>query len=727
MASVASAEIEEIVVSAERRDAGLSTVPMSVQVLSGEELEKTGVAEVKDLFKLSPSIVTIGGSTSASSGLRIRGIGNPGYGEGIEPSVGVVIDGISTGPSGSALSMLFDTDRVEVLRGPQGTLFGKNTTAGLISVTTSGPTDEFEASGRIKYLDEFEDTRLDFAVSGPVSDSVNLRLAGFTRSRNKGETEALASGVREGELDRYGLRFTADWGWDAFSARSSITYIDQDDKCCSRMMVGLDPNPALYGYFLRTFMLPAMAEYGVLPSGESRISMNGIGSVEEMETIHIVHDMSYDFASGFTLRSITGFRNWESYSFNDSDMTPFDIANTEVDRKTNVRSQEFHLLSPEEDGWSYLLGAYLNRTEFTRDVVYTGGSDYPVPGAGTSGTSVLDAVHTVYNYALFGNARYEVSDALAVFAGARLIREKHEVEGIRYGNMFIFPGVFSPTSGSTSDRDWSARLGLEYHTSEDTMLYATFARGYKGKAVDFGSNGTLYTGDPDETWVDPETVVSGEFGVKTSLFDKSALLNANLFFQRYDGYQAESVDAQRLVRTLHSEGELETKGIEIEFRARPIDTLDIAASFTYIDAEFTDLKGGPCTIQQIAVEGGNCFRDFSGEKLAGVPKYAYNLSVEKLFPLSNGMSWHLRGEYSWRDDITYGLDLDPNTTQDAYGLLNVRAGIQLNDNFEVIGFLENATDEFYALLIEDMTIMTGAYSGYVGAGRTWGIELRANF
>jgi iron complex outermembrane receptor protein len=718
--------IEEIVVTAQKREESLSTVPVSVQVISGDALVEMGISDVKELYMIAPSVVTIGGSSLAASGLKIRGIGNPGFGEGIEGSVGVMLDGVTTGTGGSSMSTLFDVERVEVLRGPQGTIFGKNATAGVVAVVSKSPTREFEANGHIRYAEAFDDTHADFAINGPVSDAFSVRAAGFYRDRAEGETDTPAIGGTEGSLDRKGIRLSGLWEDGPLSALASLMYVDQRDNCCARIMVALNDNPATHAALLRNVQLPALQLYGATPGSDNDISVNNRHNVENVDTYHTVLDMSYQLLSGQVIRSITGYRDWDSNAFNDSDTTPYNILDTNAYRQTVVKSEELQLLSPADGKANYILGLYIDNTEFTRDVTYSGGTDFPTIGAGTYGSTIVDATYTIGNYAIFGNTQYQFTDKWSAFLGARFLVETNKIKALRTGNQRFFPGDFGPPKkGSTNDSDWTAKLGVEYQLSDSTMLFATGARGYKGEAVNFSVSGPIYVGDPNDAWVDPETVWSGEIGVKTYLFDRRLNLNATAFYQRYDDYQADSVDASTIVRTLMNAGKLESKGVEVDLMARPWTGMSFSGNVSLTKAQFLDFEGGPCTVDQsLGVPG--CVQDLSGKPLNGVPEWAFNVIAEQEFNVISRVPAYVRAEYSWRDEITYDLDLDPYTKQGAYGLANFRIGLQPTSNVELVAFIENAFDKHYSYFITDYTLMNGAYAGYVGYGRSFGVELKVS-
>lgn len=720
----ARAVLDEVVVTAQRREQGLSKVPIAVSAYSGEALERQGVTNVDALSQVSPSVTFQNNQSSAGAGVRVRGIGTAVFNAGSEQSVTTVIDGVITGPLGSGLADLFDVERVEVLRGPQGTLFGKNSSAGAVNVVTRRPTDQFSGYGVARYGERLDEYRVEGAVSGTVAEGLRARLAGFKLTQNEGAYANPARGEREDTRDRWGLRLRADYTRGPFTADLSLTREERDDACCTRLFVGV--NPAAYGTLTKLYLLPRLAAYGVKPTADNQISISNGVSTETNRTTHGALTMSYELANGATIRSISGHRRWIQSERNDADRIDIDIGDDAFQsRDLNIWSQELQLISPADQRLTYVLGAYYYKQsldEFTR----TAGGSQSIFGYGV--TTIPLRVE-VENKAIFGHATYNVTDQWQAFGGLRLLEEEISAVGVRSGNYFALPGTFSGQA-STTDKNWVGTMGVRYEVSPNVSYYGSVSRGYKGAAIDVALGSSFFTGKPSDAILNPETVVSYELGVKARLNEGRLRVNGTLFNSDFKDFQSSQFDAATTSFVLRNAGKVRTRGAEVDFQALVTDSLMVTGGVAYVDAVFAEYTGAPCTVPQQAA--GTCSPARGGQNLTGQrvnanPKWQYNIAAEQTFHLPNGMEAYLRGDYGWRSDIIFGGDLNPDTTQPAYGVANFRSGLVFNTNYEVAVFVQNAFDKIYANRISDALFYPGAYQGYFGPRRTWGLELRASF
>ena len=259
-------------------------------------------------------------------------------------------------------------------------------------------------------------------------------------------------------------------------------------------------------------------------------------------------------------------------------------------------------------------------------------------------------------------------------------------------------------------------------------LYLSVSRGYKGKAID-NNTGNVFFLTPDRAVLNPETVLSFEFGARTSWFRHRLVVNATLFYSDFSNYQASSFDNVTSSQILRNAGKLRSQGVEVDIAANPWKGGSFSGGLAYVDAIFKDYVGAPCTSVQTALRtcpvGG---QDLSGQPLSNNPRWQYNVRGQQDFELGGGTRFYVRGEYNWRDAVVYGGDLNPATRQAAFGVANFRTGVTFADGkYELSGFVENAFDESYALRIYDSPGFTGSYSAFFGPARTWGGELRVKF
>jgi iron complex outermembrane recepter protein len=725
--------LEEIIVTAQKRAQNTQDVPISLTALSSDKLAKAGIDSVKSLDTIAPGLGFTSSLSSAGEGVRVRGIGSAGFNTGVEQSVSVIIDGVVTGSSGSGLSTLWDVERVEVLRGPQGTLFGKNASAGAINVTSKRGSDFFEAEFVLQYEAEYEGLKANAAVGGPLSDKLTGRLAAFSLNQGKGYVDNILTGDTTNQKEQWGIRASLDYEGEDWSAKFTLAQDETNNECCTRTFRQLDLDSA---GDLTLFILPsALARTGIEVGEDNRETINNNKMYERADTTHLALELEKELSSGHSLKSITGYRNWQHAEANDADVTDLDIIFSEQERELTVLTQELQLLSPTEGELEYVLGLYLFDQGFDEDSVLSGGSSLAPLGYGFGRT--LENSHVeVENYAIFGHATYQINEQLHAYAGARILYEKITAEGIRYGDpvvgaLFAFPGNLPGGKVSGDDTNGVGTLGIQYYTDQGNMLYAKVARGYKGAAIDTSFDSDLYRGDPDNiALLEPEQVISVEAGSKSYFFDRKLSVDIGFYMSQFKDFQTSAFDGNKVAFVLRNAGDVETRGFELDLAATPWDGGLLNLYLTYTDAEFAKYEGAPCTVPDKALgicdplKGG---QDLSGEKVNDTPEWKYTLVMQQNISFGNNVSAYVRGQYTWRDEVIKSGDLDINTFQEAYGIASFRVGVMPGDEWEINAFVDNAFDEDYALQIFDAPLFEGAYSQYKAPRRTYGIETRFQF
>ena len=715
--------IDDIVVTAQRRDQGLSEVPISITALDGEGLERQGITKIDSLFAVTPALSYQGSQSSAGSGLRVRGVGSAAFNAGTEQSVSTIIDGVVTGPAASGLSDLFDVQRVEVLRGPQGTLFGKNASAGAINVVTNAPSSQFGGYGVVRYGEAMEDIRVEGAVTGPLGENTTVRLAGFYLDQNKGWTTNPIRDETEDVRNRWGARFRINNETGPLTTDFIYTYEQRDDDCCTRTFSGLD---AVRGALTNLFLVPRLTANGLVPNPENRISISEQGVQEKMRSDYAVLTLAYQLGGGQTLKSITGARKWEQYEFNDGDRIDIDVGSFAVQRRDlDLFTQELQLLSAPDSPLQYVLGLYYYDQDLSEFTSTRGGSNTPFG----LGETVVPLNVKVRNMAAYADASYELNDQWQVFGGVRLLKEDIEAAGTRTGNFFAFPGTFT-SAVKDDDTNWVGRFGARYILNDDISFYGSVSRGYKGKAVDVSISSPFFlSANPQSAVLRPETVLNFELGARTRFNDGRFVLNGTAFHSDFTDFQASQFDGTTAAFILRNAGKVKTQGVEIDFKSIPWEGGTLMGGFSFVDAVFDEYRGAPCTVPSTLA--GTCLptvgQDLSGKQVNASPRYQLNASYRHDFDFGLNNTFYVQGEYSWRDDVVFGGDLNPATTQPAYGVANFRAGVRLDDRYELVAFVENAFDETYAYRIIDAVLWSGAYQTYLAPGRTFGLELRADF
>lgn len=713
-----AAELEEIIVTAQKREESFLDVPVALSVLDSGNLAASGITNVEDIFQIAPSVSYQGGVSSSGRGMLIRGVGGGAFASGFEGSVGAMIDGVVTGPGGASLVNFWDVSRIEVLRGPQGTLFGKNTSAGAINMVTNDPTPEYHSEVKLRYGEEYEDTRIEAVINGSLSENVNARLAAFWQEQGEGYIDNVTRGETENKKDgNWGVRLKTTYDSDNFASKLSLTYEETDSNCCVRTFTNIDTDSA--GALTNIFLIPSLAAAGLSLDDENRTNLADDTIYDESDTLQIALEMSWELAGGHTIKSISGYRDWQQEEFNDVDFLPIDIINGFVSHDLKLFTQELQLLSPTGGDLDYVVGLYYYQHEIDELTILDGGVDV----TGVFGSTSWSNTAEVQNAAIFGHVNYKLSDQWTVYAGARLLTEEIEADGIREGDFFAFPGNFPRMSAKADDNEFMGTVGVKFYPSENVMYYSALSTGYKGSAIDTTIGSSFYT-DPNGTSVlKPESVVNFEIGMKASFMEERLVVAGNLFYSVFDDFQATAFDGNSSSFVLRNAGTVESQGIELDAIARPWEGGTITLGMSFVDAIFDEYKGAPCSIPLSAA--GLCSdaaggQDLSGEEVNLSARMQYNLVLNQDFSVAE-LPLYARAQWSWRDDVTYDGDLDPNTKQDAYGIANFSLG-WLHERFEVSLFVQNAFDEEYSYRVIDAPLFSGAYASYQAPGRTFGLE-----
>lgn len=714
--------------STKRRDTP-QNIPISANVIGVEMLEREGVKDVRQLTSVAQSMSYHGAITSAGQGMRIRGVGSGVIATGIEQSVGTAIDGVVTGPSGSGLQTLWDVEHIEILRGPQGTLFGKNVSAGAINNITKEPTDFVEAGISVEQEFAYRQSRIDAMASGPVSDGLNARLAVFGQRQTQGTIENIVRNEQENINKSYGIRVKLNLDKEDWWSKFSVSYSRTDDRCCGRVFSHIDYQNASGA--TNQWVIPALEQHDISVWSGNNLAISEAPLYETQRTLHSKFEWGTKFDSGHVLKTISGYRDWHHQTQNDGDNLNVDVVSYVADqRKLKLFTQEVQWLSPENDQWEYILGGYFYKQHFPSTEYIGGGADI----AGYYGVTSVDSDIDVENFALFGHSTYYFEQNAAVFGGLRLLKESAEANAQQKGDNWIWPTDHDVNSVATKDTDYVATTGLQYWFENDNQIYLSASRGYKGKAIDNSSNSLLYRAPVTldngkvltaaDAILDPETVLSLELGSKNQFFSDGSLFNATVFFSRFTDFQAAAYDGNSNSFRLTNAGTVESKGIELEFKIRPWQDALLSVSSSWIDARFKHFTGAPCQVSQSRnnlCSGATGGQDLSGRKVNENPDWQHFISLQQdLYFGQDSLSLGL--SYAWRDDVIYDTDLDPNTEQKAYGLLNLTAQYSF-EQWQLTAFIYNATDENYANRIIDAPIWRGAYQRYPEKRRRYGVSL----
>lgn len=756
----AAAEIsmEEVIVTARRRDEDAQSVPIALNAFSGASLEARRAYNVRDLQQLAPSlVVTV--TNPRNTSINIRGLGNnvSVYNDGLQPAVGVYIDQVFYGRPGQAVFDLTDISSVEVLRGPQGTLFGKDTSAGAVVISTNPPTFTPEASGDVSVGDHnYFQSHL--VVGGPIlEDKVAGRLS-LGQTQRGGFVDNVYAGTKTQDYRDWSVRgqllFTPT---DTFKLRLSADYGQQRSSTAASVLTGLltnytDGTAYPFGYLQR------LSRVGVTPlpidPGARRVALDGLANYwEEQGGITAIADA---VLPGATLTSVSSFRTWNWSPHNDGDGTP---ATAGVDfHQANQQtqfSQEVRIASSGERRLDYVAGAYFFWQDIKAAALNAYGPDaanwFISPAAATPQVAAAALNNYVIasrsepktvSYAAFAEGVFHATPKLDVTLGLRYTYEKmtgyfrQTASGAGLSGLTAAEqaqaltlraryGAANSFNAETDKGSVTGRASLSYKWTPDLLTYATYSRGYKAGGLNLSNINTVGSLAVSPV-VGPETLDAYELGLKSAWFDRRLTANLALFWTEDRNYQTTQVNLVNNVSSLTNAGKVRSRGVEVDLQAQPIDDLSLYASATYDDASYRSYKNAPCAIEVHTT--GVC--DLSGLRLPGPSLWAVSAGGEYRHdaPQIRGAATqaYLGADYSYRSSF-YTTAADSIYSRiPAYGLLNLRAGIRARDGaWDLQAWARNVGDTDYFLSLSAAN--TGAITGTLGDPRTYGVTLKARY
>ena len=719
--------VEEIVVTATRREQSFQNVPMAVSALSAQNLVDAGVNEFQKLDSIVPSLELEENTNPFVTSLRIRGMGNLANIPNFEPAVGLFVDGAYRSRSGVAMGDLLDVARIEVLRGPQSVLYPKNVTAGLVSVITNRPTDEFDAWGGAS-LGNLDYWQLQGGVNGGLADGVRGRLAAVSSHRD-GSFDDIVNGTHSGEFSRTGAlgQLEFDLGERA-GLRLVGGYSHKEGDCCS-------PD-VLLGPVSQTFLAALRLPKDTNPL--NRITAYSDPYTFEGDQYSLLADFNYDF-DWAVLTSTTSYDYYDVTSQFDAEQTAMTIAVFHDRQESDAFGQEFRLTSQGDGPFMWMTGVYYYDNDFTRgslspnEPMLVLGPDVvplPFPGAAGDQSSFLSKNDTQH-WSVFGQVDWQATERLKLSAGLRYIDETKSIDvrsalqAVALPTLAVTTTVPTPIVAETSFDGVAWNLNALFEITDDSTLYATVSEGYKAGG---------YNGDWDATGLltaakrqfDDETVLNLEAGLKSRFWNDQATLNLSVFHSDFDQFQnASFLGVNFLVRNAEK---VVTQGIEIDGTVRPTDGLTFDYAITYLDAEYDKFTRGACYFGRTPTNAAERTCDLSGATLPNAPDWRSNLGVQFEQPLAAGTGF-IRTDWSYTSDQNVDTALDPRAEQPSYSLLSARLGWR-NERYSVTLWGENLTDETVMTSVGPQTIFGGLDGGlqiYLNDPRTYGVTMDVRF
>lgn len=739
-------QVEDIIVTATKREERLIDVPVAVTAVGGEQLENSGVTDIRELTGLAPSVQFQTPGGGADSSIRVRGIGTTSTNPGLESAVGVVIDGVARARTGVALSELGDLERIEVLRGPQGTLFGRNTSAGLINVVTKTPdTSAFGVRAEATY-GNYNDIRVAGSINIPLSDTAALRVEGSKETRDGFYPDANS----DEELDNLNRAFVRAKllyrPSDRMRWMFSADYTTREENCCVAVLAIAGPT-----YNLVNSLSAARGNIGYTstdPFDREASKTRGRRNQEDITDYGFSAQGDIDLGWG-QLTTITAYRSWEAWRSQDFDHSGADLgffAPNGLHQGFDVFTQELRLAGS-NGRLDWLVGAYYSDERVLNDSAYRMGADYPLiyggaatfkpatlaaftPGDGARGIGKQDG----RDMSVFTHNIFHVTDKLSVTAGLRYTNNRKEINfygenfnpacgvaiaGADAAGVTRFCAAFWDTrfnvAGDSDERTETATTGtlnIGYKFSEQLNSYLSYSRGYKSGGYNFDRAGFTTPATPNarDLAFQEETVDAYELGLKGEFFDRSLRVNFAAFHQTFSGFQLiEYTGINFIVRSLD---EAITKGAELEITWKPMAGVTLTNGLTYTDAYYP-------------VSAGNS--TYSGKEMEQSPDWVNVSSATWEFPIGSSLTGVAYIDARYASEFFSG-GFDPNRIQKAFTTANARFSLRsANGDWAVDLWGRNIFDQDYYRRVIPATFQAGSYSAFLGDPRTYGITLRRNF
>jgi iron complex outermembrane receptor protein len=724
--------LEEVTVTARRRAENAQDVPIPITALSGGSLEANNEYRIEDLNQRLPSL-NVQFANPRQTSIAVRGLGNNPANDGLESSVGVYLDDVYLGRPGMANQDLIDIDQVSLLRGPQGTLFGKNTTAGVLNLTTRAPTITPNAVAEVS-AGNYGYYQVRGAASGPLDGEVLAGRISYAKTSRDGYIDDVTDGRRLNGVDRQGLRAQLLYKPnDALTVRVIGDYEEEDSPCCVSVLANTGPNN---GAALKAALTSADATEIYDPHYLST-------SINDPQYMHIRQgggsvQANWHFDGGYELTSITAYRSWQFLPTNDADGTS---AAAIVDAGQEVHdlqwSQELRVASPTGKTFDWVAGIYYfyqdqNNIAFT---LYGPGASalYGLPKFYNKAYSQVHSYPKTDSYAAFAQSTWHLSDAWSLTGGLRDTQEEKKSEIERdapVGAAGIARALPAYDSGALgiNDNNVSALLSLSYKFDANLLGYLSASRGAKAGGINESVPVKGLTAT--SLYVAPETAKDYELGLKSTLFDQHLLFNVNLFWTDVKDYQATQLEQTSpgvFVQTLSNIGGVRTRGVETEITAKPVDWVSFDLNASYDDAVYTSYANAPCSVESAISGLSNC--NLTGQQVVGAPRWVVNPDVALSEVLGAGVSGYALAGYAWRSSYFGTSDNSKYGIVDAYGLVNLKLGLRGDlgsKKWDFSVWADNALDKRY--LVGGLSGATfRAYSLYPGTPRFFGATLRVEF
>jgi iron complex outermembrane receptor protein len=700
--------IDELIVTAQKREERVIDVPISLTSISEKKIEDQNLLTITDIAARVPNVLA--SSSSISPNFNIRGISSQSaFSPGFAPAVGVYVDEVFQGRDRAYNVPLEGIARVEVLRGPQGTLYGKNTIGGTINIVTQKPTDEFKADGSLQYgnLNFNQQTA---TVSGPI---VPGKVFGLVTALHKGRDGYIRNRFRNEDINGYD-----GWGGRGrviIEATEMLSFDVQADYYTQ------DGSEALQTVSYVPLPFPP---FNSLPAPEPNNRIVDLNEDVFAERTVWGGSARADLQlPGMTLTGIIGYREYESDYLDDSDGLQLDEFSVGREENAQISSQELRLTSDGDGRFSWIVGAYFYQEDLYSQNDINLGPQFPSPlfglpplPANFQERALQTAEIEERSWATFGSVTFDVTESLRIQGGLRYTHEDKDLVFsqvhpiVTNGLIFGFALPIPETRDSLSEGEWTGDLSVTYKFTPEHVAYAKFSRGYKAGGFQADVISPPPNTPPATLDFEAEFVNNYEIGYKARWFDGRLSMNSAVFYLDFTNKQ-ERVNTG-ISYIISNAGEARVYGAEFEFEAVPIEGLSLTANFGLLDAKYTSFENA-----------GGLGVDFDGNRLTGSPRFNWTVAAQYDFPLTTGIEGTVRGEFVHLDELFTDTANSGDLKQDEYTLFNARTGLR-GDNWGLYFWGKNLTDE--TVISGGTKVITVTARG-INVGRTYGVELRFNF
>lgn len=689
--------LEEIVVTSRRWSERLLDIPDSITAFSADAIERAGIGNIQQVANLTSNFTLASDQNPGTITMTLRGISQVRNGE---PPIAFVVDGVTLTSPNAFMQDLFDVERIEVLKGPQGALYGRNSIGGAVNVITRSPTDELDGELRLGFGKGGEH-RLAGTVSGPlVPGKVLFRLAGYYH-----EQDGLITNVfRNEKVD----------GFEDASVRGTLLFLLSDSLKLDLRASHNELTDAGAAWFA-----PVSDDNFAGDPGGRPVS-DFVGT-SRRNTSDFTAKLDWETRYG-TLTMIGGYSELFETFREDLDYTSLSALEAEQPLDISAWTGELRFSSPEGQATRWLAGAFYQDTSRDIDTFLGLNLNGPFaflaglpPGAGVPDEKLVVMIPLAQqqqdyrSYAFFGQVSHDLLENLELTAALRYDNE-HREEFSPAPN----PGISSIRTATYSE--FQPKVSLSYRLTPDARIYGTVGRGFRPG----GFNSTTTFGSAFQ----PETIVNYEIGFKTRLADRRVTFNGAVFYIDYSDQQFYVLDAGTAAQGVFNGESSEVKGFELELVAQPTERLELSASVGYSDGKLKEFGELPPDVSGFPVPDPSVL---NGNTLPYTNRYTVNLAAQYSLPVSSRWNLVARADYV-RRGVTY-FHLDNVDKQDPYGILDLRLTLQ-GDKWAVIGYVRNATDEDYAVTYYD-EVWTGLFTGTdvfnPSTPRHWGFEARYRF